>query len=406
MHGLTATAVIAASVLVLYAETPQQSPVSTQTPQFRADVQYVEIPLIAVDERGQFVNDVGQRELQLLEDGRPQKIVNFQLVTVPAPRAAAIPKPSAANRVEPMSVADLQRLEGRIYLLVVDDYHIRNTDSTRTRSILQDFVRSHMGANDAAALVSTSGAQGLDFTQDRAALLNAVEHLRGSFTTEEPDSVRESRAQSTLATIARLTTDLDTIERRRKALLLLTPFIGCAVANGVLRERDISIFDSGQRGSLDQSQAFEGNGPATRLSTFTCPATIVSGIQSAIHSNTTVYAIDPRGSEVTDFVPLQVDGRGGPGSALRRADRLAGTNNSIGDAMFPLATETGGFVVTRSNAFGKALDRIVREQSVYYLLGYYSTNTTHDGKQRITRIDIQRNRVTLNYRRTYFAPAR
>jgi hypothetical protein len=43
---------------------------------------------------------------------------------------------------------------------------------------------------------------------------------------------------------------------------------------------------------------------------------------------------------------------------------------------------------------------------VYYLLGYYSTNTTHDGKQRITRIDIQRSRVTLNYRRTYFAPAR
>ncbi len=370
--------------------------------------------MIAFDEHGAFVSDLSVQDLQVLEDRRPQEISSFRLVTVPDPKTAAILPTTASisptdRRVAAMTARQLEQLEGRIYMLVVDDFHIGVTDRLRTRMVLESFVRSHMGANDAAALVYTSGARGLDFTQDRAALLKSITRMRGSLS-GEPDGVRELKARTTAKTIAQLATDLEKIEGRRKALLLATPFIGCGIAQNVLREHD-QRFTTTQEGTgsaaRDQSQAFEGNGPGARpLTTFTCASSIMAGIASAVHSNTTIYAIDPRGLNVPDFAPAEIDGRGGPGSAVRRAEALAGNNNSIADAMFPLATDTGGFVVTRTNAFEPALDRIVREQSSYYLVGYYSTNPVHDGKRRNTKIVVTRKGVSLTYRPTYFAPVR
>ena len=51
-----------------------------------------------------------------------------------------------------------------------------------------------------------------------------------------------------------------------------------------------------------------------------------------------------------------------------------------------LAEETGGVAFVGRNNFDDAFDRIVQENSSYYVLGYYSTNDRRDGKLRnITR---------------------
>ena len=62
----------------------------------------------------------------MLEDGKPQKVSTFSLVNIPIERAE---RPLfAAQPIEP-DVQTNDQLDGRIYLIVLDDLH---TDFTRT----------------------------------------------------------------------------------------------------------------------------------------------------------------------------------------------------------------------------------------------------------------------------------
>jgi len=56
-----------------------------------------------------------------------------------------------------------------------------------------------------------------------------------------------------------------------------------------------------------------------------------------------------------------------------------------------------------TNNYEDGFARLVRENSAYYVLGYYSTNELHDGAFRKNDVRIKRKGVELQYRRGYFA---
>ena len=72
--------------------------------------------------------------------------------------------------------------------------------------------------------------------------------------------------------------------------------------------------------------------------------------------------------------------------------------------MHVLADETGGFALTGSNGFNKAFDRIVAENSSYYMIGYYSSNDKTDGTLRKNTITVDRSGLQVLYRAAYVAP--
>jgi hypothetical protein len=51
-----------------------------------------------------------------------------------------------------------------------------------------------------------------------------------------------------------------------------------------------------------------------------------------------------------------------------------------------------------------ACDRIVRENSSYYLIGYYSTNDKADGTTRKNQVKLTRKDTQVLYRAAYVAP--
>jgi hypothetical protein len=73
--------------------------------------------------------------------------------------------------------------------------------------------------------------------------------------------------------------------------------------------------------------------------------------------------------------------------------------------MRTLADNTDGLAVVNTNDLNAGMKRIVDDVSAYYLLGYYSTNTAHDGRFR--RIDVKAKpaNVSMRARRGYFAPS-
>src|SRR6186997_457192 len=62
-----------------------QAPPDPQQPglTFRAEINYVEVDARVVDAQGRFVTTLTEKDFQLFEDGKPQKVSTFSLVNIP-----------------------------------------------------------------------------------------------------------------------------------------------------------------------------------------------------------------------------------------------------------------------------------------------------------------------------------
>jgi hypothetical protein len=128
-------------------------------------------------------------------------------------------------------------------------------------------------------------------------------------------------------------------------------------------------------------------------------------IAAATRANVAVYAVDPRGlgAEFEDVASIQAfpdDTSLGLGmSAIFNEVRLSQ------DSLRVMGEETGGFAVVNKNDFQNAFQRIVDDNSSYYVMGYYSTNDKRDGRFR--KIDVKlvnRPGLSVRARKGYVAP--
>ena len=119
------------------------------------------------------------------------------------------------------------------------------------------------------------------------------------------------------------------------------------------------------------------------------------GVRAAMRGNVVIYTIDPRG--------LTVEGGSGESTARPTAGQLQADRDGRG-SLRALADVTGGFALTNSNNFDGAFERIVRENSAYYVLGFQSTNERRDGRYRRIRVRVNRPGVQVRARDGYLAP--
>jgi hypothetical protein len=74
------------------------------------------------------------------------------------------------------------------------------------------------------------------------------------------------------------------------------------------------------------------------------------------------------------------------------------------DSLRSLADQTGGFALLNTNDFRGGFDRIQRDNSTYYLIGYYSSNERRDGRYRKLTVRVKRPGLQVRARRGYVAP--
>src|SRR5260370_42020748 len=74
------------------------------------------------------------------------------------------------------------------------------------------------------------------------------------------------------------------------------------------------------------------------------------------------------------------------------------------DTLYALAADTGGKAFLDHNDLAKGIVEAEEAISSYYIIGYYTTNTSQDGKFRRIKISLSANlSASLDYRQGYYA---
>jgi VWFA-related protein len=355
----------AALLLVVLAQAASQ-------PTFKSGVNLVEVDVVVTDKAGQPVRGLKQEDFEVAEDGRAVTVETFTAIDLPAAEPGTVVPPPDQSGTSLAS--NDQEDEGRILLIVMDDYHV-SFDAGRlaaSKAIARRLVE-RMGPLDQAAVISTSGrtAAQAEFTSDRARLAAAIDKFfpqsevgaRGDIGQRTPalggggfTFIQEIKARWAMDALSNAAKTLALIPHRRKAVLLVSQGLPVSVEQVV----------------TNQNAA----GAAQALRDF---------IVTAQRSNIAVYTMDPCGLDLDE-----------------------GCNTDSRQNLASLAENTGGFSVTNTNAPERSVDRVVAENGTYYLIGY-AAPTPDDGKRHRIRVRTRVPNVEVRARDSYYAsrgPAR
>ena len=390
----TLTVLLALVTLVAGAQQPASPPPAKPEQQppitFKVEVNYVEIDAVVSDSSGNFVRGLTRDDFEIVEQSKPQNITVFSLVDIPVERPDA---PLFSNTTIERDVHTNRReFEGRVFVLVLDDFHTHTTRTSRVRLAARQFIERYLGENDVAAVVTTGGSKyaSQNFTSSRRLLLKAVDSFMGqklrSVTLEKLDQLsrpmpgstgpvdpsdmeRGYKARSTLDTLKGVADFLAGIRGRRKAVVFFSEGLDYDITNPIQNRDATTVIDS-------MNQATAG---ATR-------------------ANVSFYSVDPRGlsgfEDAIDISSTPEDNSLGVHTLLNET-RLAQ------DTLRTLSEETGGFAAINRNDYRDTFARIIRDNSSYYVLGYYSNDNRRDGRFRPVDVRVKRPGLQVRARKGY-----
>ena len=161
--------------------------------------------------------------------------------------------------------------QGRLFVIVLDDLHTPSLRTPQVRRAARLFIEEHMGANDLAAVVTTSGRSNAsqDLTGDKQLLLRAVDGFLGQRlwrSDELLDAERGFNARIAMSSLRDVAGRMGELNGRRKALLFISEGIDYDIYD-VFEARDATIVRDEVR----------------------------SAISAATRSNVSIYSVDPRG---------------------------------------------------------------------------------------------------------------
>jgi VWFA-related protein len=361
MRRTLAIGILAATI---FGEPQQQQ---TPPPTFKVEVSYVEIDARVTDEQGAFVRDLAQKDFQIVEDGRPQTISAFTLVDLPVERHD--PPLFKTAPIEPDSQSNLEEFTGRVWILVLDDLQTRPMYTARVTAAARQFIGRYVAANDLAAIVTTGGFSNAsqDFTSSQARLTAAANKFIGQKLRDATDMERGHKARNTYSTLKNLVEYLGPVHGRRKSVLWFGEGVDYDITND-FGARDAAIVREMVRDVIDT---------ANRL-------------------NVSIYGIDARG--LTTGLEDAIESAGAPDMTGARDDLRRSQ-----DSLIVASEQTGGFAIIDRNDLNASFERIVQDNSSYYLLGYYSTNEKRDGKFRKVEVKVARPGLRVQSRNGYTA---
>ena len=339
-----------------------------------ARINYVRVDAIVTDRKGNPVFDLKQDEFRIKEDGKPQAIESFTLVRIDDSVTQQIDGPPAREiRSIFEEQREAQRPDVRLFMILLDDYHVRRGNDMAVRKPLIEFIENQLAPADMVAIMyPLTPVTGLTFTRNRESLVSAIEHFQGRRFDYKPMNEFEERYAYYPAA---------TVEQVRNQVVM-TALKGAAIRLGGLREgrKSIIFVSEGFTTILppqlnDPNAQMPGLGNSARRAPsaqnsdreeFSAQVDMISDMSLIFtemnRNNTSIYAVDPRG-----LAPFEYDINQAVGLQVDRKHLEMGL-----DTLRALADNTDGRAIINRNDLGKGMQQIMRDASGYYLIGYNS----------------------------------
>ena len=389
---------------------------------FQTEVSYVDVDAIVTDASGQFVSGLTRDDFEVFEDGKPQNIEMFSYVELPVERSDQFTVLGRAVGTDARSNA--RPFDGRVYVIVLDDLDISPIRGGLVRRAAREFVERHIGANDLAAVVYTSGRPDAtqDFTSDRALLVAAIDKFVGrrlrSAAIEtlerhyhrqltkglgERDAELAPDPGAAIVDSAR-PMDIRDLEREQRAVMVLDTLrnLGEFLAGVRGRRKAVLLFSEGLEMPMS---GIYGIHTATDV-----VGAIKDAITAAAKSNVNFFALDPRGLIGMTSEYIETAGSHAPDVAIGAFGSMNAQQGLLTemklsqDSLRTLAEETGGFAAVNQNTLSSAFSRIVDANSRYYVLGYYPPTSARDGRFHRIEVRTKQPGLRVTARRGYASP--
>jgi VWFA-related protein len=390
------------------------------------DVVRITTNLVQVDavvtKDGKVVPNLTAEDFEIFEDGHKQAISSFAFISnVPNSTQPVAPDTKKSTDVVPSTL--LKRDDPRrIMAVVVDDLGLSADSMYQVRRQLRKFVAEQLQPNDLVAIIRTGGEMGAlqQFTNDRRLLNRAVDQLRWNMCNRVGTSVLQplgSWAGSSLCGYRSLYSTLKSLGfivdamgylPGRKSLVLLSDSMPredqdeLIPGERVLRgSANIPEVQRSVRGvdNTGENQLTRGVDSISSLDSINYSSALQKIAEKAIRSSVVIYSVDTQGLQVTGLTAADASHGGGPGLQELNAVRsqILWMRREGGEL---IAKQSGGFQIRNSNSFG--LNRILEDQSGYYLIGYRPTDETFNRRFHHIKAKVKRSGMTLRTRFGFF----
>lgn len=399
-------AVILFGLCTAAAQTPPEPEItsSQSSVTFSSRSDLVSVPVVVRDSKGRAVGNLKQSDFRLLDNGKPQAIVQFSMQS----RAGGSPGGVETGQRQPgenpsgSNVSQGGALASRYIAYVFDDIHMVAGDIAQMRVAAQKHFDT-LQPDTRAAIFTTSGRVFLDFTDDRAKLRETLLRIQPGPNALPPRPPDEKDPDPCPPKITVYLANLAVNEQDPAALQSAEgaaqacwgpdpapPSYGRIASQTVL-----------SAGIADTKNSFDSLGNLVkRLSVMPGLRSIVlisSGffvtrdlqkdetmlMEAAVHAKVTLNGLDARGRYT---------------SMTREAD-------AQGDAMRELAAGTGGRFFEHDNGFVEGLATLASAPEYSYLLAFSPQNLKLDGKYHTLKVTIVNSKgLDVQARRGYWAP--
>ena len=384
-----------------------QSPSAPQ-PTFKSSTELVEVDAVVLDKNGNFVPGLKATDITLYENGKPQRIQQFFMVT----HDLGLREGSVASEY-----ADQAQFGAhRVFVMLFDEAHLANDSLMRVKVGAEAFVHQMFGEGDAGGVFLNGGMFKGRLTIDKGELLSGIRAVQPAF---------ENR-QAILAPFR----EWPRINSEVEAGRIADGAREVVVELGVKACRDdpqacISEGGLGNVENLIQQKARLYVRQARMLTSRTLQSleVVARGLAKIPGRKTVVFMTegffveDSRGDLQTISAQLarsgitlySIDGRGmvnamAPNQDVVRMEAGRSTSFDTGDDGPNILTEgTGGFMVRNIDDITRAFGLIVRDTSTYYIIGYQPDNATMDGKVRKIEVKTSLPGTKVRARKSYAA---
>jgi VWFA-related protein len=366
----------------------------------RSAVNLVQIDVQVLDRDGNPVKGLTQNQFRVIEDGKEQKVSTFEYFDVEKIETAAAadtaPITIALGAIAPPAQLQQQVKDRRLTVLFFDMSSLEPDQLLRSIAASDKFVRTQMSPADLVGIVIFGNQLSViaDLTNDKPYLERALAALKpgadaqlAAFADAAAQPTDFTSTEDTDAAFTADNTEFNIFNTDRKLAAIEAV---ADILKDIPGRKSVVHFTGGitQTGEENRSQLRAATDAANR-------------------SNVSIYTIDARGL-LAEIPGGDATTGAASGTAMFNGNSVYTQTQSREDSRETLATlasDTGGKSFFDLGDFGDAFKSVQDDGTGYYLVGYYSTDGSRDGRWRNVKVSVANlpPGSHIHYRQGYYA---